>query len=74
MAILQQNSTHKAVESGHEIDIYLKGFECGSMAYDDEYLYSIPMCSKDSILPLFEQIEENRRIIMAESLGEFSKY
>lgn len=67
MKILQQISTHKAVRNGNFIDIILKGFEIDDLKFEDEKLYSIPLENKDDLLAIFDQLEEDNRINVAEA-------
>jgi hypothetical protein len=70
--ILQQNNTHKAVRNGNQIDIIIKGFTipAGEFGQEysspDEYLYSIPAENEDDLFAIFERLDEDNRINVAE--------
>ena len=72
MKVLQQNSTHKAVQIDGVIKIYLKGCEFGKpsdsdyLIFKDEYLYSISLENKDDLFSIFERYDEDNRINCAE--------
>lgn len=65
--ILQQNATHKAVDNGKTIGIYIKGFEVHGMKFPDELLYSIPKSHKDDLFAIFERFDEDNRINVSEA-------
>jgi hypothetical protein len=71
--VLKQNSTHKAVVSAKGIDIILKGLllpadEYGpEMNFPEERLYSIANEDKDNLFWIFEELEEEMRILIAEA-------
>ena len=71
--ILQQNSTHKAVKVEDKIQIIIKGFEIEDLKYDDEYLYSIPADQEEDLFAIFERLDEDNRINVAE-LNESTCY
>jgi len=66
MKILQENSTHKAVVNGNQIDISIKGFEIDDLKFDDELIYSIPLENEDDLMAIFERFDEDNRCNMAE--------
>ncbi len=64
--IIQQNSTHKAVKQGNEIGLYIKGFDCDGFSFEDQFLYSIPAENEDDLFEIFERLDEQNRINVAE--------
>ena len=78
MKILKSNSTHKAVQNGNRISIFIKGFECGKptdsdyLKFEDEYLYGIPIENKDDLFSIFEIFDENNRCNVAEANSCFA--
>lgn len=64
--VLQQNSTHKAVEEDDKIWIVEKGLDLDDLKYPDQKLYSIPIENKDDLFAIFEEIEEDNRIMLNE--------
>tara|TARA_R110002124_G_scaffold212856_2_gene378931 strand:+ start:9688 stop:11475 length:1788 start_codon:yes stop_codon:yes gene_type:complete len=71
--IIKQISTHKAVRNGDKIDIISKGFEIGDLKYSDEVLYSIPTENEEDLMSIFNNLQEEIRILLAQSNVEFSK-
>lgn len=82
--IINQISTHKAVKNGNKIDIILKGIsipvgykypngdvEKEGFFMADEFLYSIPAENEDDLFSIFESLEEENRINVAEFKGSF---
>lgn len=64
--ITQQNSTHKAVKEGRKITIYIKGIDFDGLIIEDEPLYSIPAENEDDLFEIFERLDEQNRINVAE--------
>ena len=71
--IIKEISTHKAVRNGDKIDIISKGFEIGDLKYSDEVLYSIPTENEEDLMSIFDNLQEENRILLAQANGEFSK-
>lgn len=71
MKILKQNSTHKAVLNGNKIDIIIKGITDSDYVCKDEKLYSIPKENKDDLFAIFENLDEENRINVAQASEEF---
>jgi hypothetical protein len=69
--ILQQNSTHKAVENkgNNTIDIWLKG--CKFFEIKPELLWRIPIENEEDLFAIFERLDEDNRCLMAELKDEF---
>lgn len=65
-----QNSTHKAVKADNEIKIYIKGFEFDGLVIEDELLYSISAENEDDLFEIFERLDENNRVNVAELYSE----
>ena len=68
MKTLQENSTHYAVENkiDNTIEIWTKGLEIDDLVIKPHYCYSIPKCDKDDLFSIFETLDENNRINLAE--------
>lgn len=64
--VLQENSTHQAVKNGNQIEIWIKGAEIDDLKFEPEYLYSIPLENKDDLLSIFDRLDEDNRINVAE--------
>ena len=71
-SILQENSTHKAIKDGKEIKIYIKGFDCEDLHWEDELLYTLPLSQKDDLLAIFDRFDEDNRCNLAELNDELS--
>lgn len=79
MNVIQENSTHKAIQDIGCISVYLKG--CSKENFDQEFIDKFPeifrdefICTvehEDDLLPLFERFEENNRINLNEAQKEF---
>lgn len=73
--ILQQNSTHKAVQENGVINIYLKGIPkdhpdmqgLPEFCYHDEKLWTIGIEYKEDLFAIFERLDEDNRINVAEA-------
>jgi len=63
---IQQNSTHKAVKENGVINIYIKGFEIEDLKYNDELIHTIPASESDDLFAIFERLDEDNRINVAE--------
>lgn len=72
--LLQQNSTHVARRNGDLIDICIKALVFEDMSFPEEHLYSIPAKNEDDLLAIFERLDENNRINLAEANQEFAAY
>ena len=64
--ILKQNATHKAVKVGDKIQIWLKGIEFEDLVIPDERLYSINVENEDDLFAIFERLDEDNRVNIAE--------
>jgi hypothetical protein len=71
--IIKEISTHKAVRNGDKIDIISKGFEIEDLKYSDEVLYSIPAENEEDLMSIFDNLQEENRILLAQANGDFSK-
>lgn len=69
---IKEISTHKAVKENGVINIYISGFDCGSLHFDDELIYTIPLENEEDLFAIFERLEENNRCNVAEANAEFS--
>jgi hypothetical protein len=79
MKVLKENNTHKAVEDIGVISIYSKG--CSKENFDQEFIDKFPHMFEDDFLfsvdyeedlfAIFEQFEENSRILLNEASAEF---
>lgn len=77
--IIAQISTHKAVKTAKNIEIWMKGLsipigykypngdiEEKGFHYDAELLYAIPLENEDDVLAIMERYAEDNRVNMAE--------
>ena len=64
-----QNSTHKTKVNkvNKTIEIWTKGFRVEDYERKPEYLYSIPANHSDDLFAIFERLDEDNRINMAEA-------
>jgi hypothetical protein len=80
--ILKEISTHKAVKECNYINIYIKGFTLpesypganDSLSYKDELIDRLPLDREDDLFSIFENFEENNRVMVAEANAEFKSY
>lgn len=63
---IQEINTHKAIKENGMINIYVKGFSIDELTFEDELLYSIPLEDKDDLFAIFERLQEDNRINLAE--------
>ena len=77
MKNLKEISTHKAIQENVVINIYQKGCEKDDILdadfikkypamFKDELLWTIPISDKDDLFAIFERLEEDNRIGLAE--------
>jgi hypothetical protein len=71
--ILQQNSTHIAVEQNGRIEVFIKGFKCEDLEFERELIYVLPLDHADDLFAMFEMFDETNRINIAEANAEFGK-
>lgn len=69
--ILKQNETHKAIKRGQFIDIVLKGITFEGLTIEDNVLFSIRLEDKEDLFYIFEQIEEETRVLTHQAKQEF---
>lgn len=84
MKVVKQNSTHKAIQNDRKnrIEIWSKGLSLpettpgagDALEIKPEYLYSIPIENKDDLFSIFENLDEQNRINIAEANEEFKNY
>ena len=67
--VVQDISTHKAVKSSKEIQIWQKGVD----RFPAQYLYSLPFDREDDVWAIMETFEANNRQNMAEFSEEMKE-
>jgi hypothetical protein len=74
---LKRNGTHIAIRTSTEIQIWTIGLNIldetgGDLIIDPEHCWSIPFEESDDLFAIFERLDEDNRINMAEALSEFN--
>ena len=64
MKTIKQNTTHKAVSYNGIIKLFIKGFEIGDVKCEDEFVQVVEY--KDDLFAIFERLDEDNRINLAE--------
>lgn len=73
--IIQSNSTHVAIKTPTQIEVYSLGFVIDEGEKDEyrcnpECLYIMAIDEEDNLFEIFEQFDEANRINLAEANGE----
>ncbi|MDA3780358.1 MAG: hypothetical protein PF487_09115 [Bacteroidales bacterium] len=79
MKVLKENNTHKAVEDIGVISIYSKGLNNDDLEFidkfphmfEDEFLFNVDY--EEDLFAIFEQFEENSRVLFNEANAEFKE-
>lgn len=70
--LLQEISTHKAIQEGNFIKIYIKGIQIDDLNIPDEHIYTIRIEDKDDLFAIFERFEEDNRCNIAEFVNSIN--
>jgi len=72
--ILKRNSTHIAIRTATEIQIWTMGFDdMDGLHVEPEFCYSIPRENSDDVFAIFERLDEDMRCLIHEAEIEFAE-